>query len=201
MRNIKSYHMYRNIFNLINFSNQSGFTFHIDFVLSILYLFWSHIYPQVLLFSLLYPSIDWNSMKLSWLLLASAFLQGSVPGVGAADDKEPRLVRFLLLKFARLLLLLLACFCFRFSDDDLSQYYIDHRTWWRLTSHDSNVYLKAHQESSSRIVNGDDAPVGRFPYLVSLQDPDGSHFCGGTLIGKLVCSSARSRLFICFLPF
>ena len=38
-----------------------------------------------------------------------------------------------------------------------------------------------------RIINGDNAQNGRYPYTVSLQRPaflGNDHFCGGSLIGK-----------------
>lgn len=35
-----------------------------------------------------------------------------------------------------------------------------------------------------RIVGGIDANVGQFPYQVSLQRKDGSHFCGGSILNK-----------------
>ena len=37
-----------------------------------------------------------------------------------------------------------------------------------------------------RIINGDNAQNGRYPYTVSLQRPASGnfHFCGGSLIGK-----------------
>jgi trypsin len=41
-----------------------------------------------------------------------------------------------------------------------------------------------------RIIGGFQAPTGRYPYTVSLQNPDTGHFCGGSLIAKDVVLSA-----------
>ncbi|KAL3803201.1 hypothetical protein HJC23_003476 [Cyclotella cryptica] len=41
-----------------------------------------------------------------------------------------------------------------------------------------------------RIIGGFRAPIGRFPYAVSLQSPDGALFCGGSLIAPDVVLSA-----------
>lgn len=47
----------------------------------------------------------------------------------------------------------------------------------------------------TKIINGVNARNGRYPYTVSLQDPSGDfHFCGGSLIGKLIlftCGSSQ----------
>ncbi|KAK7156747.1 hypothetical protein R3I94_006706 [Phoxinus phoxinus] len=40
------------------------------------------------------------------------------------------------------------------------------------------------QTIGSRIVNGQNATSGSWPWQVSLQQPDGFHFCGGSLINK-----------------
>jgi secreted trypsin-like serine protease len=51
----------------------------------------------------------------------------------------------------------------------------------------NEVTLKAKEGgATSRIINGSNAPQGRYPYFVSLQDPTANnfHFCGGALIGK-----------------
>ncbi len=45
------------------------------------------------------------------------------------------------------------------------------------------------RDLSPRIIGGDDTPVGRYPYVVSLQD-DLSHFCGGSLIAPDVVLTA-----------
>ncbi|EFN53063.1 hypothetical protein CHLNCDRAFT_11918, partial [Chlorella variabilis] len=40
------------------------------------------------------------------------------------------------------------------------------------------------------IVGGSAAPVGRYPYMVSLRDASGSHYCGGSLIAPRVLLTA-----------
>ena len=40
------------------------------------------------------------------------------------------------------------------------------------------------QEFSLRIIGGHDAKPGQFPYLVSLQVGDNSHFCGGSIVNR-----------------
>jgi len=45
------------------------------------------------------------------------------------------------------------------------------------------------RDLAPRIIGGDDAPAGRYPYAVSLQD-DLSHFCGGSLIAPDVVLTA-----------
>ena len=42
-----------------------------------------------------------------------------------------------------------------------------------------------------RIVGGSAAPVGRYPYMVSLRDASGSHYCGGSLIAPRVLLTGR----------
>lgn len=42
---------------------------------------------------------------------------------------------------------------------------------------------KAKEVGQTRIINGNAAPNGRFPYTVSLKNGN-FHFCGGSLIGK-----------------
>jgi len=50
---------------------------------------------------------------------------------------------------------------------------------------------KAWQAFDSRIINGFDAPINRYPYTVSLQD-EGGHYCGGSVIAPdLVLSAAH----------
>ena len=44
--------------------------------------------------------------------------------------------------------------------------------------------------SHLRIIGGTEAGTGEFPYAVSLQDSDGDHFCGGSLIARDVVLSA-----------
>jgi hypothetical protein len=62
---------------------------------------------------------------------------------------------------------------------------------WTTTVSISHLFFTTKQikngQLSSRIVNGDDVSVGRYPYLVSLQTtaPKISHRCGGALIGKI----------------
>jgi secreted trypsin-like serine protease len=43
---------------------------------------------------------------------------------------------------------------------------------------------------SPRIIGGQEAPEGRYPYAVSLVYPDGSHECGGSLIAPNIVLSA-----------
>jgi trypsin len=44
--------------------------------------------------------------------------------------------------------------------------------------------LPASAANRPFIVGGEDAAKGEFPFIVSLQDSSGSHFCGGSLIKK-----------------
>ena len=45
--------------------------------------------------------------------------------------------------------------------------------------------------AQTRIIGGDVADAGKYPYAVSLSSPDwGGHFCGGSLIGPDVVLSA-----------
>jgi trypsin len=39
-------------------------------------------------------------------------------------------------------------------------------------------------ERGARIVGGTSAPLGRFPYQVSLRTAANSHFCGGSIINN-----------------
>jgi len=41
-----------------------------------------------------------------------------------------------------------------------------------------------------RVINGDDAPVGAFPWVCSLQTGSGWHFCGGSLTGPQEVTTA-----------
>ena len=50
-----------------------------------------------------------------------------------------------------------------------------------------------------RIIGGIQAMRGRYPYAVSLQNPQTGHFCGGSLIAKdVVLSAAHCTLYFLY---
>ena len=53
----------------------------------------------------------------------------------------------------------------------------------------ANPSVRGGALKETRIIDGDDAPPGRYPYAASLQDDDG-HYCGGSLVGRNVVLSA-----------
>ena len=55
------------------------------------------------------------------------------------------------------------------------------------------VTSKAQEGGQSRIINGNNAVFGRYEYSVSLQESSGFHFCGGSLIGTLLCGQNRTE--------
>lgn len=55
-----------------------------------------------------------------------------------------------------------------------------------------NLTFKGPDKASPRIVGGDEATPGEFPWIVSLQSTSGSHFCGASLIAdKYVLTAAH----------
>ena len=58
-------------------------------------------------------------------------------------------------------------------------------------------------KKSTRIIGGNDAPYGRYPYMVSLLNEAGEHTCGGSLVAADVvitaahCRYGRSLLCVC----
>ena len=39
-------------------------------------------------------------------------------------------------------------------------------------------------DQDGRIVNGEDAKTGEYPWIVSLEDKDGNYYCGGSIISS-----------------
>jgi secreted trypsin-like serine protease len=55
----------------------------------------------------------------------------------------------------------------------------------------ANKLLRGSQEDAhTRIIGGDEAGAGEYPYAVSLSDSSFGHFCGGSMIGPDVVLSA-----------
>ena len=48
--------------------------------------------------------------------------------------------------------------------------------------HGGSARRRLQQTIGARIVGGTAAPRNRYPYITSLRDSRGSHFCGGSLI-------------------
>lgn len=59
----------------------------------------------------------------------------------------------------------------------------------------ANRITSVNPELSARIINGGFAPVGRFPYAVSIRRQGRQHFCGGSLIApNLILSAAHCSI-------
>ena len=56
------------------------------------------------------------------------------------------------------------------------------------------MYVPVYSHQSTRIIGGDNAQVGRHPYMVSLLNEDEEHTCGGSLVAAdVVITAAHCR--------
>jgi trypsin len=58
------------------------------------------------------------------------------------------------------------------------------------TASASNLLRGSQSEDETRIIGGDEANAGEYPYAVSLSSDSIGHFCGGSMIAPDVVLSA-----------